>query len=88
MIWSSFKNGSYAIGIAESATGNVYGPWLQQDDLLFEAHGGHGMIFKTFDGRLCLVFHAPNSPGGAERAHIYEIEDTGETLLLKAELPR
>ena len=88
MIWSSFKNGSYAIGIAESATGNVYGPWRQQDDLLFEAHGGHGMIFKTFDGRLCLVFHAPNSPGGAERAHIYEIEDTGETLLLKAELPR
>jgi len=88
MIWSSFKNGSYAIGIAESATGRVHGPWRQQEDLLFEAHGGHGMIFRDFDGRLCLVFHAPNSPGGSERAHIYEIEDTGKTLVLKREMPR
>ena len=46
-------------------------------------HGGHGMIFHTFDGRLCLVLHAPNSPSGAERAHIFEIEDLGHTLKLK-----
>lgn len=88
MIWSSFKDGSYAIGIAESATGKVHGPWRQQNNLLFEAHGGHGMIFRTFEGTLCLVFHAPNSPGGSERAHIYEIEDVGNTLVLKKEMPR
>jgi hypothetical protein len=88
MIWSSFKNGSYAIGIAESVTGKVHGPWRQQKDLLFDSHGGHGMIFRHFDGRLCLVFHAPNSPGGSERAHIYELEDVGTSLRLKQELPR
>lgn len=86
MIWSSFKKGSYAIGIAESATGKVHGPWRQQKNLLFEAHGGHGMIFRDFDGRLCLVFHAPNSPGGSERARIYEIEDLGHTLELRKEI--
>lgn len=86
MIWSSFKNGSYAIGIAESVTGKVHGPWRQQNNLLFEQHGGHGMIFTDFEGRLCLVFHAPNSPGGSERAHIYEIEDLGHTLRLKEEI--
>ena len=88
MIWSSFSNGSYAIGIAESATGKVHGPWRQQKDLLFAKHGGHGMLFNDFDGRLCLVLHAPNSPGGKERAHIYEIEDVGNTLRLKGEIAR
>jgi beta-xylosidase len=86
MIWSSFKNGEYAVGIAESTTGKVIGPWRQQENLLFDKHGGHGMIFKTFDGRLCDVLHTPNSPGGAERAHIFEIEDLGDTLKLKGEL--
>lgn len=86
MIWSSFKHGSYAIGIAESTTGKVHGPWRQQDDLLYESHGGHGMLFKDFDGRLCLIFHAPNSPGGSERAQIFEIEDLGHTLKLKRQI--
>lgn len=86
MIWSSFKNGDYAIGIAESTTGKVIGPWRQQAEPLFDKHGGHGMIFRAFDGRLCLVLHAPNSPAGQERAHIFEIEDLGHTLRLKGEI--
>ena len=86
MIWSSFKDGNYAIGIAESTTGKVIGPWRQQEKPLFDKHGGHGMIFRTFDGRLCLVLHAPNSPSGQERAHIFEIEDLGDTLQLKGEI--
>jgi len=83
MIWSSFKDGSYAIGIAESVTGKVTGPWIQQKDLLFEANGGHGMLFNTFDDRLMLTFHGPNSPEGSERMLIFEVEDTGSTLVLK-----
>lgn len=86
MIWSSYMHGQYAIGIAESVTGKVSGPWKQQPQPLFIKDGGHGMIFKTFDGRLCLTFHQPNWPGGKERAHIFEIEDKGETLGLLGEL--
>lgn len=82
MIWSSFSNGDYAIGIAESATGSVKGPWRQQDKPLFVKNGGHGMIFRTLDGALKLVLHQPNSPLGAERAKIYDINDTGDTLIL------
>lgn len=85
MIWSSFKNGDYAIGIAESATGKVIGPWRQQQEPLFEKDGGHGMIFKTFEGELRLVLHSPNG-GGLERAHLFEIEDCGDTLKLKGEV--
>ena len=49
MIWSSFGTKGYAIGIAESESGRLIGTWIQQDNLLFEENGGHGMIFKTFD---------------------------------------
>lgn len=83
MIWSSFSNGDYAIGIAESVTGSVIGPWRQQDKPLFVKNGGHGMIFRTLDGALKLALHQPNSPLGAERAKIFEIEDAGDTLVLK-----
>lgn len=86
MIWSSFKNGQYAIGVATSYTGSVLGPWEQQKETLFDQHGGHGMLFQTFDGRLVLTFHSPNSPGGSERAQFYEIEDQGDTLVLKGRL--
>ena len=83
MIWSSFGTKGYAIGIAESESGRLIGPWIQQDNLLFEENGGHGMIFKTFDNKLLLAFHQPNSPGGEERLKLFEIEDTGDTLKLK-----
>ncbi len=86
MIWSSFRNGKYAIGIAESVTGKIRGPWIQQPDLLFEEHGGHGMLFRTFEGRLMLTFHGPNSPAGNERMKIFEVEDTGSTLKLIKQL--
>lgn len=86
MIWSSFKNDSYAIGIAESTTGKVTGPWIQQDKLLFGENSGHGMLFKTFDGKMMLTFHGPNSPAGSERMKIFEIEDIGSTLVLKKQL--
>ena len=85
MIWSSFKNGEYAIGIAESMAGEVFGPWKQQKEPLFDKHGGHGMIFKTFEGELRLVLHSPNG-GGLERAHLFELEDCGDTLKLKGEV--
>lgn len=85
MVWSSFKDGVYAVGIAESDTGKVIGPWRQQREPLF-INGGHSMIFEDFEGHLCLVLHSPNSPGGQERAHIYELEDLGHTLKIKREI--
>jgi GH43 family beta-xylosidase len=85
MIWSSFSREGYAIGVAESTTGKITGPWKQHPEPLLNRDGGHGMIFRTFDGKLYLVFHQPNG-GGAERAHICELEDTGHALLVKQEL--
>lgn len=86
MIWSSFAESGYAVGIAESTTGKVAGPWKQHPEPLMEENGGHGMLFHKFDGTLCLVLHQPNSPDGQERARLFEIEDTGDTLRIKKAL--
>ena len=85
MMWSSFKDGIYAVGLAESDTGKIIGPWRQQKEPIF-INGGHSMLFTDFEGRLCLVLHSPNSPGGKERAKIFEVEDLGHTLRVKGEL--
>ena len=85
MMWSSFKDGTYAVGLAESDTGKIIGPWRQQKEPIF-INGGHSMLFTDFEGRLCLVLHSPNSPGGKERAKIFEVEDLGHTLRVKGEL--
>ncbi|MCG8526162.1 MAG: family 43 glycosylhydrolase, partial [Opitutales bacterium] len=84
MIWSSFGEQRYAVGMAYSESGLVHGPWKQIQEPLFAADGGHGMIFETFDGKLMLSIHQPNS--GAERAHFFELEDVGDRLVIKQEL--
>jgi GH43 family beta-xylosidase len=84
MVWSSFGDDKYAIGVAESTTGRVAGPWVQQPVPLFSANGGHSMIFRTLDGQLAIALHQPNSQN--ERAHFFELIDEGNTLSLGREL--
>lgn len=85
MIWSSFGAHGYTTGIAISDSGRLAGPWRQQPEPLYSADGGHGMIFHRFDGQLMLVLHSPNER--TERAHLFELEDTGETLRILRPFP-
>ena len=87
MIWSSFGKGGYTTGVAVSASGKLRGPWIQRPDPLFAEDGGHGMIFRRFDGQLMLVLHQPNKRPN-ERARLFELEDTGGTLRITTPFPR
>ncbi|GIO53978.1 glycoside hydrolase family 43 protein [Paenibacillus cineris] len=60
MLWASFIDNRYALGVARSATGGVTGPWIHQPEALYRNDGGHGMVFRRFDGKLVLTLHAPN----------------------------
>jgi beta-xylosidase len=84
MLWSSYGPSKYAVGIARSESGSVFGPWVQQPEPLWSDDGGHPMLFETFDGRLAMVIHQPNRR--VERARFFEIEDLGNTLRIKAEI--
>lgn len=84
MIWSNMADGKgfgrgYTVGIAKSSNGRLDGTWTQVKVPLFNENnrnvyctveGGHGMIFRTFEGRLYLSIHTPNSG-----------EDTAMTLI-------
>ncbi len=86
MIWSSFGEGKkYTVGISYSTSGKITGPWKQRDEPLLRSDGGHGMIFKTFDGRLVMPIHQPNQ--GKSRARLFELEDLGNTLRVRQEIP-
>ena len=61
MLWSSFSDeGGYTTGYAVSRSGEIYGPWDQQEFPLFAMDGAHAMLFKTFSGQLMMSLHCPN----------------------------
>lgn len=82
MVWSSMGHKGYAMGVARSTSGEVTGPWVQSDTAFWEEDGGHGMIFSAFDGRLFITLHRPNN-SPMERAHFFEIEETGASFIRK-----
>ena len=85
MLWSSYDKGSYVEALAHSTSGKLEGPW-KQDGILVGDDSGHGMLFHAFDGRLLLVLHHPFD-GRQSKAHLYEMEDTGDTIRVKKEVP-
>ena len=79
MIWSSFGEQGYAVGVAVSQSKKLKGPWKQLSKPLFGNDGGHGMIFKSFDDVLLIALHQPNrSPD--ERLNLYRLKDIGNSL--------
>ena len=85
MIWSSAGEDGYAIGTVISESGSVKGPWKHNANRLFVKDGGHGMIFKTFEGQLVIALHQPNTNLN-ERMQLYKLKDMGETLELDEKL--
>ncbi|MFO7937564.1 MAG: glycoside hydrolase family 43 protein [Kiritimatiellia bacterium] len=82
MIWSTFIPGNgYCIALTHSESGKVHGPWREQK-IIFRENGGHGMIFRTFEGRLLVALHQPNT-NSKERLHLYELVDKGESLEIR-----
>lgn len=72
MLWSAFGEAGYAMGVARSDSGNVLGPWVQNEKPLWAKNGGHGMVLHDSGGKNYLVFHAPNdSPN--ERVQMVEV---------------
>ena len=81
MLWSCAGPEGYCIGYARSETGTLLGPWRQSETPLFAKDGGHGMIFRDYDGRLLLTIHTPNKTP-LERAVFFELEETADGVRL------
>jgi len=83
MLWSSWGAHRYAQGVAYSESGRIKGPWVQEERAFKGDNSGHGMIFTTFEGkRLFIIHHAEEK--GRRKPQLYEIDDSGDKLLLGA----
>ncbi len=84
MLWSSWGEHGYAMGIAHSDNDEIGGKWSQEAEALWKIDGGHGMIFKTFEGRLMLTLHYPNGKT-QEKPLFVELAEENGTLRMKVE---
>ena len=86
MLWSSFKDGVYCIGIARSCSGSVFGPWTHDTEPILEEDGGHCMLFRLpaacpplWDGSglppLIMALHQPNANPMRSRAMLYLVKE-------------
>ncbi len=83
MLWASYgENQTYMQGVAKSTSGLLKGPWVQTPEPLYSNDGGHGMLFKTFEGNLFLTVHTPNDFGKEHPIFIPIKENNG--LLIKS----
>lgn len=78
MLWSSFADGAYAMGVATSASGSVLGPWTQSGETLIADDAGHGMVFEGPNG-LLVTSHRPNTTP-LERAVFRRLVTTTDSL--------
>lgn len=81
MLWSSFGQSGYAIGCSRSESGSIFGPWTHEKQALFGKDGGHGMVFRTFDGHLVLAIHAPNATPHERPVFMEVLERDGQIVM-------
>ncbi|MBP3359977.1 MAG: family 43 glycosylhydrolase [Clostridia bacterium] len=73
-LWSSFCQTGYAVAKAYSSNGKLNGKWINDDAPMFNKDGGHGMIFKTFEGKKLLSIHVGNNRSGKESPCFIELD--------------
>lgn len=79
---SSFGEDRYSLSYALSESGKLEGPWIHPENPLLSGGHGHGMLFRSFDGRLMLTCHFPNS--SPSTAVIYELEEKEDNIQIKS----
>lgn len=76
MLWSTYDANGYVETQARSKSGTIEGPWEQMDPLV-KRESGHGMLFRTFDGKLMMIVHRPFNRALGK---LYEMRDDGDRL--------
>ena len=81
MIWSTVKDRNYCQCVTKSSNGKINGEWTHLEPI-FTNDGGHGMIFKDFNGKLKLTLHSPNIQL-EEKPIFFDIEETENSIAIK-----
>jgi len=87
MIWTSWVFSDYVQGVAYSESGTLDGPWVQEKDPITPPNFGHGMLFRSFEGKLLMSVHSHKSINGRtiRIPHLFEVDDTGDKLVVQGQ---
>ena len=89
MIWTSWVDDVYTQGVAYSESGTLDGPWTQEPKPITPPNFGHGMLFRTLDGRWLMSVHSHKSVNGRyiRVPHLFEVDLSGDKLVVGKMLP-
>lgn len=84
MLWSSWVFDKYTQGVAYSESGTLDGPWVHEEEPITPPNYGHGMLFRTFEGKLLMSVHSHKSVNGRNIRipHLFEVDDSGDKIVL------
>ncbi len=87
MIWTSWIYDVYTQGVVYSESGTLDGPWIQEKDPITPPDYGHGMLFRTFDGKLLMSVHSHKDINGRYHRvpHLFEVDDSGDKIVVGKE---
>ncbi len=84
MIWTSWIYNVYTQGVAYSESGTLDGPWVQEKEPITPPNFGHGMLFRTLDGRWLMSVHSHKDVNGRyiRVPHLFEVDFSGDKLVV------
>jgi beta-xylosidase len=84
MLWTSWVYDVYTQGVAYSRSGTLDGPWVQEKEPVTPPNFGHGMLFRTFEGKLLMAIHSHKNVNGRyiRIPHLFEVDDSGDKIVV------
>lgn len=84
MIWTSWIDDIYTQGVAYSDDGTLGGKWIQESQPITPPNFGHGMLFRTLDGRWLMSVHSHKNVSGRyiRIPHLFEVDLSGDKLVV------
>lgn len=89
MIWTSWIDKVYTMGVAYSESGTLRGPWVHEPQPITPPDFGHGMLFRDFDGQWILSVHShkEEADGRYHRVpHFFRADLSGSELKILEEI--
>ena len=88
MLWTSWIYDVYTQGVAYSSSGTIDGPWIQEQQPITPPNFGHGMLFRTFEGKLLMTIHSHKKVEGRtiRIPHLFEVDDSGDKIIVGRDL--
>ncbi|GAB2541158.1 glycoside hydrolase family 43 protein [Rufibacter soli] len=84
MIWTSWIHDVYTQGVAYSKSGTLDGHWTHEKDPITPPNFGHGMLFRTLEGKLLMALHSHRSVNGRylRIPKLFEVDLSGDKLVV------